>query len=403
MRWGSNITRLGAVLIGGSLMVAPVAAGPAFDKQRSQSITKNATKLQRPRFSADDQLRAAVPGFDHIRFWADSAEGFAQALPTAGGPWLALSGGGDDGAFGAGYLAGWSESSRRPEFAVVTGVSTGALMAPFVFLGPDFDDELRNSYTTTTAADVFEVGDTPESLLDDWPLKKTIDKRVTPELLRAIAAEHRKGRRLFVVTSNLDAGRPVVWNMGAIAAQGGDAALKLFRQVLLASSSIPGIFQPVHIDVAVDGRHAEEMHVDGTVTAPFYVAPERVLAGERDMVLPMTELYVVANSRLQPDFHLVERSKLAIVGRFISIALKEGMRMEIARAKSAADRLGIALNVISVPESFTPVSRKSFDPEYMSQLYALGVQRGRAESADCLSSACRTVQQAARPKPESVE
>jgi predicted acylesterase/phospholipase RssA len=390
---------VGAVWLGGILAVTPVMAGSAFDKPHNGPVPGKSEKIERPKFTADEQLRATVPGFKDIRFWADSAEDFGKALPTAQGPWIALSGGGDDGAFGAGYLAGWSKSGGRPDFAVVTGVSTGALMAPFVFLGPQYDEALRKSYTNTTAADVFEFGSTPESMLDDWPLKKTIEKRVTPELLQAIAAEHKKGRRLFVVTTNLDAGRPVVWNMGAIAAHGGADGLALFRSVLLASSSIPGIFQPTHIDVVANGRHIEEMHADGTITAPFYVAPESVLTGEADVLLPAREIYIVANSKLQPDFHVVERDKLSIVGRFIAIALKEGMRMEISRTQYAADRLGVALDLISIPPSFKPTSRKSFDPDYMGQLFALGEQQGRAVTANCLSSACRPTQQASRRQP----
>jgi len=403
-RGATSITLVGLLFLSATWSVTPALAGAAFDKQHAGAAPGQEHKAPpRPAFTADEQSHAKVPGFHDIRFFADSTEAFTRALPTADGPWLALSGGGDDGAFGAGYLAGWSQSGDRPDFAVVTGVSTGALMAPFVFLGSRYDDALRKSYTETTAADVFEFGSTPESMLDDWPLKKTIEKRVTPELLQAIAAEQHKGRRLFVVTSNLDAGRPVVWNMGAIAAQAGDKALALFREVLLASSSIPGIFQPVHIAVMVDGRQVDEMHSDGTVTAPFYVAPESVLSGDAEMLRPTRELYVVANSKLRPDFHLVDPSKLSIVGRFISIALKEGMRMQISRTQHAADRMGMALHLVSIPDTFTSASQKSFDPKYMSQLYAVGEQRGRALAAKCLTSACRPTQQAFRSQFDTAE
>lgn len=400
MRHGTTGGVLLSLLLLATPAVTPAKAGAAFDKQTTQSAApanKSAkAKLERPKFTATEQLRAKVPGFHDIRFWANSVDGFRQAMPTVEGPWLALSGGGDGGAFGAGYLAGWSASGKRPKFAVVTGSSTGALMAPFVFLGARYDDALHKNYTTTTAADVFEFGSTPESLLDDWPLKKTIEKRVTPELLQAIAAEYRKGRRLFVVTTNLDAGRPVVWNMGAIAAQGGDDALKLFREVLLASSSIPGVFQPAQIGVTVDGRQVNEMHADGTITAPFYIAPEPVLKGDAGLALPTQDVYVIVNSKLRPDFKLVEPTQLSITGRFISIALKKGLRMEITQMRRAADRLSLRLGVISVPETFSPANPKPFDPRYMSELYALGEQQGGALTMNCLSSACGRTQQALR-------
>ena len=175
------------------------------------------------------------------RFWADSEADFKAALPARPGPWLVLSSGGADGAFGAGLLTGLSAAGKRPDYAVVTGVSTGSLMAPFAFAGSRYDEAFRKAYTEVTAADIFEAGSsTGESFVNSWPLRDLIAKQVTPALLDDIAAAHRSGRRLFVVTSDLDADRTVVWNMGAIAAHGGEAALKLFRTVLLASASVPG-------------------------------------------------------------------------------------------------------------------------------------------------------------------
>ena len=154
---------------------------------------------------------------------------FINALPAQPGPWLVLSSGGGDGAFGAGLLVGLSAAGNRPEYSVVTGVSTGALMAPFVFAGKRYDEALRSNYTKVSAADVFEAGRSSESFVDSWPLKDTIAKQVTPALLEDVAAEHRRGRRLFIATFDLDAERPVIWNMGAIAAHGGPDALALFR------------------------------------------------------------------------------------------------------------------------------------------------------------------------------
>src|SRR6202046_2034145 len=188
------------------------------------------TKQLPPRipFTPADEVAAAIPGMPDARFWADSVSDFNAALPPQPGPWLALSSGGADGAFGAGLLNGLSESGKRPDYAVVTGVSTGALMAPFIFAGPKYDGALRDAYTKISAADIFEIGGTGESFIDSWPLKDLIAKQITPGLLADIAAAHNSGRRLFVVTTDIDAGRPVVWNMGAIAAHGGDAAAQLF-------------------------------------------------------------------------------------------------------------------------------------------------------------------------------
>ena len=247
-------------------------------QESAESAPKQPAKeLVRTPFTAEEQAAAVIPGIPDARAWGDSDAEFRRLLPQASGPWLALSGGGADGAFGAGVMIGWTAAGNRPEFAVVSGVSIGALIAPYAFLGPSYDAQLRENFANITAADVFEDRITGESLLDSWPLKRLIEKRMTPELLQAIAAEHRSGRRLLVGTTNMDAGRRVIWNMGAIAAQGDEKALRLFRDILLASSSIPGFFQPVAIEVEANGKTFQEMHLDGTVTAPFFVAPESTL------------------------------------------------------------------------------------------------------------------------------
>jgi hypothetical protein len=223
------------------------------------------TKPARPPFSLEDEAEALVLGLPDARAWGDSEEEFARLLPKVDGPWLALSGGGSDGAYAAGLLTGLTPTGKRPDFAVVTGASIGALIAPYAFLGPRYDEDLHNQFSTITAGDIFEDRPTGDSLMDSWPLGRTIDKRVTPQLLADIAAEHARGRRLFVVTTNLDAGRRVIWNMGAIAARGDEAALKLFRAVLLASASIPGIFPPVLIEAQSHGKTVQELHNDGTL------------------------------------------------------------------------------------------------------------------------------------------
>jgi len=329
-------------------------------------------------FTAADEVAATIPGMPDARFWADSIADFTAALPSQPGPWIALSSGGADGAFGAGLLNGLSESGRRPDYAVVTGVSSGALMAPLVFAGPRYDDALRAAYTKITAADVFEVGGTGESFLDSWPLKDLIAKQITPALFADIAAAHNSGRRLFVVTTDLDAERSVVWNMGAIAAHGGDAALALFRDVLLASSAIPGGFPPVLIDVEANGKEFQEMHVDGGVGGQFFVAPPAVMAATSDYRLPATALYVVINSGLQPGFQIVSRSTASILTGTVGAAVKVDTRLMIDRAYLAAKRSGVDFNIASIPAGFNAPSRGPFDPDYMSALFQLGETQGKS-------------------------
>ncbi len=334
----------------------------------------------RPPFTAAEDAAAAIPGMPDARFWADSTDDFVKALPGKPGPWLTLSSGGSDGAFGAGLLNGLSASGKRPDYAVVTGVSTGALIAPFVFAGPHYDDALRDAFTKITAADVFEIGGTPESFLDTWPLKDLIAKQVTPALIADIAAQYRAGRRLFIVTTDLDSERSVVWNMGAIAAHGGEQSIKLFRTVLLASSSIPGAFPPVLIDVEANGRHFSEMHVDGGVGGQFFVAPAALMAATSDYRLPATALYVLVDSGLQPDFQVVERSTAQILAQSVGLAVKVDTRLMLDRAYLVAKRSGISFNVASIPPSFNAPSRGAFDPRYMKALFEAGYDLGKSSN-----------------------
>ena len=192
--------------------------------------------------------------------------------------YLALSGGGSGGAFGAGILTGWTTAGTRPTFDVVSGVSTGALIAPFAFLGSSYDPTLAELYTSGIAETLVRprpiIGLLGAALSDPAPLRRLVERYVTDDMLRKIAAEHSKGRRLFVVTTNLDAQRTVIWDMGAIAAHGHEQALVLFRNVLIASASIPAVFPPVMIEVTMNGKRFQEMHSDGGATTQLFTAPE---------------------------------------------------------------------------------------------------------------------------------
>jgi predicted acylesterase/phospholipase RssA len=335
----------------------------------------------RPAFTAADDAAAIVPGIPDARFFADSTADFEKALPAQPGPWLILSSGGADGAFGAGLLNGLSAAGNRPNYSVVTGVSTGALMAPFAFAGPNYDGALRDAYTKITAADVFEAGATPQSFLDSWPLKDLIAKQVTPALLADIAAQYRAGRRLFVVTTDLDAERTVVWNMGAIAAHGGEEALKVFRSILLASSSVPGAFPPPLIDLEANGKRFSEMNVDGGVGGQFFVAPLALTAATSAYQIPATQLYIVVNSGLNPEFEVVQRTTPTILGQSVDMAVKGDTRLMIDRVYLAAKRSGIGFNVASIPQSFSAPSRGPFDPDYMRALFQAGFDLGKSATA----------------------
>jgi hypothetical protein len=334
----------------------------------------------RPDFTADDQAAAIITGIPDARFWADSEKDFLAALPTTPGPWLALSTGGGDGAFGAGLLNGWSESGKRPEFSVVTGVSTGALMAPYAFVGSSQDAGLKRAYTEYNAGDIFEDVKTAESLVDTWPLKRLITKEVTPELLAQVAEAYKRGRRLFVATTNLDAQRGVIWNMGAIAAKGDEAALELFRNVLRASTAIPGLFPPVLIDVEANGKKTQEMHADGGLAAQIFLAPESILNTSSTVKLPATELYLIANSRLTSEFQMTERSLIFVLGHSITVGVQSMLRVNIDRAYATAKRSGIPFFLSYPALAADQQGKGAFDPEFMKDLFQSGVARGRGEN-----------------------
>jgi predicted patatin/cPLA2 family phospholipase len=366
-----------------SAKTAPAPPPPAAQPQKLPP---------RAPFTAADDAMAVVSGMPDARFWADSETDFENALPPQRGPergsWLILSTGGADGAFGAGLLNGLSAAGKRPDYAVVTGVSTGALMAPFVFAGPRYDAALAAVYTHVSAADIFEVGGTGESFLDTWPLKDLIAKQITPALLADIATAHRAGRRLFIVTTDLDAGRSVVWNMGAIAVHfaadaaghDGDVAIKLFRNILLASGSVPGAFPPVFIEVEGNGKHFAEMHADGGVGGQFFVTPPALMQSTSSYKIPADALYIVVNSGLQPEFQMVERNTPTILAQTVSIAIKADLRVLLDRAYVAAKNSGIGFNVATIPASFNAPSRGAFDPDYMKALFNLGYDQGKGPS-----------------------
>jgi Patatin-like phospholipase len=357
-------------------------AAPAKTQTPEAPPPKSSELPPRVTYTAAEAVHAVIPGMPDARFWGDSETDFKAALPSQPGPWLILSSGGADGAFGAGLLNGLTAAGKRPDYAVVTGVSSGALMAPFAFAGKQHDEALRKCYTEITAADVFEAGSsTGESFVNSWPLRDFIDKQITPELMVDIGAAHRSGRRLFIVTSDLDSQRSVVWNMGAIAAHGGDEAAKLFRKILLASASIPGGFPPVLIDVEADGKRFQEMHVDGGLGGQFFVAPPSLMASTSDYRLPATQLYIVVNTGLQREFKVIDRFAPTILTQSIGMAVPVDTSLMIDRAYVAAKRSDVEFNVATIPASFDYPSKGPFDPSYMKALFQVGFDQGNGSTA----------------------
>jgi hypothetical protein len=352
--------------------------GPGFGCAAAQPAGKPGP--ERMPVAPEAAAVAEIPGMPGVRLWADRPDDFLALLREAPGPadtsWVALSGGGEDGAYGAGALAGWTASGTRPDFAVVTGVSTGALIASYAFPGPRYDEALKQAYTTVDAADVFEIAGTEDSLFSTWPLRDMIARQVTPELLLAVAAEDRRGRRLLVLTTNIDAARPVLWNMGAIAAQGGPEALALFRKVLLASASIPGLFPPVMIEVVGQGRQLREMHVDGSASTCLFVMPQPMLLDDHfDERLPAKRLYVIVNNTLRSEFAMTESATSAVLGRAMSVGIRALTALEIAALLQLCRRQSIDFNLTFVDEGFTVLSAGPFDPAYMAALFEYGYEQ----------------------------
>jgi hypothetical protein len=285
-------------------------------------------------------------------------------------------------------LAGWTETGTRPQCDVVTGVSTGALVATLAFLGPDQDPALKRFYTSVSDKDVFARNSYLAALFSDSfreskPLAKLIEWIVDDKILAAIAAEHAKGRRLYVGTTHLDARRLVVWDMGEIASRGRPEDLALFRRVLLASASIPGFFPPVPIKVQIDGKPAEELHVDGGVTASLFfrsphVAPDQVRRlGDRP--LDGSNVYIVVAGKLYADPGCVERRLLPIAADSISALLYSQCRGDLFQLYALSLATGMNYRMTSIPMDLDlPCDATSFDPKVMSRLYEQGRQQAKS-------------------------
>lgn len=302
--------------------------------------------------------------------------------------YLSLSGGGDNGAFGAGLLTGWTARGDRPSFDLVTGVSTGALIAPFAYLGPDYDHVLKHVYTETTRADIFiELGLfgalLGDAYADTSPLFGLISEYVNADLLKKIAYEYdTKNRWLLVATTNLDAGVPVIWNMGKIASVGTPEALDLFRKIMLASASIPGAFPPVMFDVVAEGHHYQEMHVDGGAAAQVFLYPGALGAEARRAGIVSSykhrEAYIIRNARLDSEWEQIERNTLDIMGRAVNQLIQSQGFGDIQRIYLIAQRDKIGFNLAFIGPDFNVPHTQEFDRTYMNALYTYGYRLGHA-------------------------
>jgi len=336
-------------------------------------------------------------GFHDIRYWGDEASpDIVSWRPARRGPDLALrgpsiktlnllavSGGAEDGAFGAGLLSGWGDAGNRPIFDLITGVSSGALIAPFVFIGRERDGQLREIFTSYGRKDIYtyDVQNLIEgsALVDDAPLLKLIARYVDRDFMHDIARESGKGRVLLIGTTDLDAQRPVLWDMGRIAETDSLAALELFRKVLLASATLPGVFAPVRIKVRVGGEDYDELHVDGGVTRQVFIAPSimRLVSNHASRkTVNGGRLYVVRNGRIDPRWEPVSDDVLSVTHRSLSTLIKNQGIGDLYRIYSIAKVDGIDFNLASIPTDFDVKTDAPFDLKYMRALFDRGYEMG---------------------------
>ena len=343
---------------------------------------------------------AEVLGIPRVRMWGDEAPPWehdwfeksrSEIKERYSGiygrrhTYLAISGGGENGAFAAGLLLGWTASGDRPEFTAVTGISAGALVAPFAFLGPEYDDVLKTVTSELQPENVYKKRGMIRALRTDGlattePLQALIAKHVDEEVMEKIAAAHREGCTLNIGTANLDSMRPVIWRIGAIANSGHPDALELIRKILLASASIPAFFPPVLIPVEVDGKKYDELHVDGGAASQVFIYPpgidyDRVL--ERLAVPGRPKVYIIRNSRLVPIYEQVRNKLFPIAGRSLESLIRTQGIGDLYRIYLETCRDGMDFNLAYIPAEFTEDSGDEFDPQYMRDLYDLAYEQGK--------------------------
>lgn len=371
-----TVRALGLFLI--CLILAACAGGPrsSFELQDRQAA--------RPMGLTSPERYPIRVYLDEARRLALFRQAFREGVPR--GPdgvmdIITLSGGGSNGAFTAGLMRGWTESGNRPDFEVVTGVSTGALAAPFVFLGSDWDDELEEAYTGGAASNLLQSQGLGvffgSGIYRGEPLRDLVARYVDEALLEAVAAEAAKGRVLLVATTDLDSQRGVSWDLGAIATVGTPEALELFRSVLVASASIPGAFPPVLIPSTAGDVTFEEMHVDGGVTTPFLAVPETLWSyREPEGALGRARFHVVINGRLAPDFAVTRDSLGGVLGRSVDVLLRSSLIATLEGNRAFAARNELFFRYAALPDD-AEASPLDFSPEAMRAVFDIGREGGR--------------------------
>lgn len=344
-----------------------------------------------------------VPGIPNVRVWGDEfspvfqkdmiesiqqerKSGLFHEGDTVSV--LAISGGGGDGAFGAGLLYGWTAAGDRPSFKMVTGVSTGALTAPFAFLGPAYDEKLKKVYTTISSKDILKLKSLFSMLRGDSislndPLAKLTAEYVDDKMLNDIAAEHAKGRRLYIGTTALDAQRPVVWNMGAIAASGRPEAPDLFRKIMIASAAVPVAFPPAYFQVEAGGRRYDEMHVDGGVANQVFLYGPMldVARAKKDLGLERLRrkfrVFVMRNTRIKPSWEDMTPLIRAIAPRSVSSLIKAQGVGDLYRIYATSLQDGLDFNLAYIPDSLDTNRSDEFDTRVMNVLFDTGYRLAR--------------------------
>lgn len=340
---------------------------------------------------------ASIPGIPRARRMGDEAPKYLDEIvnmtpeeakkvyPGIYGKkhaYLALSGGGSNGAFGAGLLNGWTATGNRPEFTMVTGISAGAILAPWAFLGSDYDYVARELFTKyDTKATLIErnviTGLRRDAFADTAPLRAIIHGYLGDEEVEKIALEHKKGRRLLIGTVNVDMMRPVTWNLGEIAGSDLPNKRDLMVDIILASASIPVGLPPVFIDVEAAGQIYQEMHVDGGLGRQIFFYPKGVRWDDiMKVVQPVgrPQLYLIRNAKLSPRWKVVKPTVIDLGARSLSSLIRTQGIGDIMKIYLSAQRDGVDFHMVNIPKGFNQQSDEPFDLEYMHTLYNLAYE-----------------------------
>ena len=334
------------------------------------------------------QLAASSPSFRYDLTEPSSQRRFVADLENTvvnapGGDALAISGGGANGAFGAGVMYGWSLRGGRPRFDVVTGVSAGALVAPFVFAGPQFDGELKSAFVDGRSQKLMRFRGLgalfKPGLYRGDPLRKLVHQSLTPALIDAVAREHAKGRRLYIATVSLDAQRQVVWDVGELARRGDPSSLQMLEDILVASASVPGVFPPVLIRVQNGANAVLEMHVDGGAVSNFFIWPEDFPI-ESESKGRLSRVFVLLNSRVDPEFNVVKYGAVKIASRSFETMQKYATARQIKYINAISEQRGVDLFVAEIPVDYSD-GFLDFSQSRMGELFSRGVELGESGNA----------------------